>query len=176
VTNLTSAKGPLDLIKRIGFEVLDDTSLCYKPRPGETDRFEVVVDPLSLGDQLDPRDRQVLQDHVGLPVFPFAVKTPDGWVVIVVSRHKKHDAYVTWETMYLGAPEIFARHAPAIAASLLPDAAVVLAVDRRFTREGTEYDYVYEIPVPRFYTKGRMNPQYIDNLYSEVAMLNMKLY
>lgn len=176
VTNLTSAKGPLELIKRIGFEVLDDQSLCYRPRPSQPNRFDVVADPLSLGDVLPEPCRKVLKDHIGLPLYPLAIKTPDGWVVIVVSKHKKHDEYVTWETMYLGQPEIFARHAPAIAASILPDTGAVLAVDRRFTRAGTECDYIYDIPVPRFYTKGRMNPHYIDNLYSEVAMLNMKLY
>jgi predicted N-acetyltransferase YhbS len=176
VTNLTSAKGPLELIKRIGFEVLDDQSLCYRPRPSQPNRFEVTHYPLSLGDVLAPQDRQILQDHIGLPVYPMAVKTPDGWCVIVVAKHKKHDEYVTWETMYLGQPKLFAQHAHAIAASILPDTGAVLAVDRRFTRDGTEYDYIYYIPVPRYYTKGRMNPHDIDNLYSEVAMLNMKLY
>lgn len=40
---------------------------------------------------------------------------------------------------------------------------------------GLPPDRVEEIPVPRFYTPGRMAPENVDHLYSEVMLLDMKL-
>lgn len=78
--------------------------------------------------------------------------------------------------MYLGDRGLFGRYARAIADSILPAKAAVLSVDRRFVTPGVLPDAVQTISVPRFYTAGRMPAEDVDNLYSEIVLLDLKLY
>ena len=171
-TNLTSAKGALPLVDRIGFKVLDAQRVVW--RHTGTDTLPYTLDP--LGDaQLDAVDTQVLMDHVGLTLKPAVIETPDGPLTLVLSVKQKVDAYVTHEVLYVGQPDLLMRHAQAVADTLLPEQAAVFSVDRRMIPDianGT----VAPIEVPRFYRGTSMRPAEIDHMYSEIVLMDMKLY
>mgnify|MGYP003669432839 FL=1 len=171
-TNLTSAKGALALVDRIGFKVLDAQRVVW--RHSGTNALSFTLDP--LGDaRMEAVDRQVLTDHVNLNLKPVVVETPDGPLTLVLSVKQKVDAHVTHEVLYLGQPDLLARHAQTVADTLLPAQAAVLSVDKRLIPDiasGT----VEPIEVPRFYRGTSMLPAEIDHMYSEIVLMDMKLY
>jgi hypothetical protein len=175
ITNFSSARGAVPVVERAGFSVLDSERLIWRSSDA-TARLPVHHDPLQLGDTLAERDRRVLEDHAGLNLRTLAVETSEGQCVIVLSIKQKHDAYVTHEVMYLGDRALFGRYARAIADSILPAKGAVLSVDRRFVAPGVLPDAIQTIAVPRFYTVGRMPAEEVDNLYSEIVLLDLKLY
>lgn len=175
ITNLSSARRAVPVVERAGFAILDRERLIWRARPAPT-RWPVHTDPLRLGDALAPRDRRVLADHAGLNLRSLAVETPEGLCTLILSVKQKHDDRATHEVMYIGDRALFARHARRIADSILPAEAAELSVDRRFVAEGVTADALEPIPVPRFYTAGRMAAADVDHLYSEIVLLDLKMY
>jgi hypothetical protein len=176
VTNFSSAKLAVQVLIKAGLTVLDKERLVWLPRPGEGG-LTVHRDPLALGDRLTAKDRKIISDHRGLDrLHPMAVETPDGLCVMVVYPQQKHDDFVTHEIMYLADQPLFARHAARIAASMLPDRAAILSLDRRFAAPGIEPDEVREFATPRFCQQGLLPPNEIDMLYSECVLLPIKIH
>lgn len=176
VTNFSSAKLAVDVLIKAGLTVLDKERLVWLPRP-DMAKLKVHDDPLSLGDRLSARARRIIEDHRGLErLRPVAVETPDGLCVMVIYPQQKHDEYVTHEIMYLENQPLFAEHAARIAASVLPDEAAILSLDRRFAAAGIEPDEVREFATPRFCQQGLLPPNEIDMLYSECVLLPIKIH
>lgn len=174
VTDVSSSKGAVPVVERAGLQVLDDTRLIWHARPAVT---PLTVDTSPLADPALPdRDRQVITDHAGLNLETVRVQTPVGPCTLVLSIKQKHDDYVTYEVMYLGQPDLFASHARAIADALLPPSRAILSVDRRLVPDGTVAEATERFAVPRYFTPGRMDPHYLDHMYSEIVLLDIKLY
>lgn len=171
-TNLTSAKAALPLVDRIGFKVLDAQRLVW--RQSGTSPLPQTLDPLADGD-LNGVDAQVLADHADLNLKPMAIETPDGPVTLVLSVKQKVDEYVTHEVVYVGQPDLLATHGRAIADTLLPDLGGVFSIDSRLVADATP-DAIEQIEVPRFYKGTSMLPAEIDHMYSEIVLMDMKLY
>lgn len=173
-TDMSSSKGAVPVVENAGFAVLDTEGLVWHARAtGKV--LPVNLAPLDDPD-LPEIDRRVISDHAGLNLKPLQVLTDDGPCTLVLSIKQKHDDYVTHEVMYLGQPDIFAQHARAIADAVLPRYAAVLSVDRRLVPTSTTSDAVQTFEVPRYYTAGRMDPASLDHMYSEIVLLDMKLY
>ena len=175
VTNFSSAKDAVKVLVKSGLTVLDAERLVWHPRAPQAG-FRVHEDPLSLGADLPDKDRKIIADHQGLRLRHLAVDTPDGLVPMVIYPQKKHDDYVTHEIMYLGNQPVFARHAPQIAAAVLPAEAAILSLDRRFAAPGIEPDEVRAFATPRYCQPGLLKPAEIDMLYSECVLLNIKIH
>ena len=171
-TNLTSAKAALPLVDRIGFKVLDAERFVW--RQGGQTALPFTLDPLSDAD-LGAVDAQVLRDHADLNLKPVTVETSDGPCTLVLSVKQKVDTYVTHEVVYVGQPDLLARHGSAIADTLLLDDRAVFSVDSRLAAGATP-DSVEAIEVPRFYKGDSLLPAEIDHMYSEIVLMDMKLY
>ncbi|NIZ62866.1 hypothetical protein DL239_18000 [Sedimentitalea sp. CY04] len=176
VTDFTSSPGAVHAVKRAGLVELDTQRLIWKPSTSPAQKLPIHPNPLELGNRISTKDKQILQDHLNLPLTPLAIETPNGPLVVVLSIKQKHDDYVTHEVMYLGNRDLFALHARAIADSLLPSSSAILSVDGRLLPASVEPDVIEEFAIPRFYTPGRMAPEDIDHLYTEVVLLGLKLY
>ncbi|MFK7836322.1 MAG: GNAT family N-acetyltransferase [Sulfitobacter sp.] len=175
VTNFSSAKAAVGVLIKSGLTVLDEQRLVWHPQQ-DTAPLVVHEDPLTLGDRLSERDRKIIADHQGLRLRHLAVETPDGLVAMVVYPQKKHDEFVTHEIMHLGDQPLFAQHAKAIAAAVLPERDAILSLDRRFAASGIESDEVRDFATPRYCQPGLLAPSEIDMLYSECVLLNIKIH
>lgn len=175
VTNYSSAKGAVPVVERAGFSVLDSERLIWRAR-GSKATLDIITKPLEKDSILAPKDQKILTDHAGLNVHSYVVKTPDGPCLIMLMIKQKHDDFVTHEVMYLSNSEGFGRNARQIADSILPTRGALLSVDRRFVPSLTPCDAIETFAVPRFYTKGAMDPRDVDHLYSEIVLLDMKMY
>lgn len=174
-TNLSSARGALGVVANVGLKVLD-SERCFW-RAGAGDLLPCDEDPLQGGHGLAARDLQVLRDHAGLNLRAAVVSTPDGPYLAVLSVKQKVDDHISHELLYHNAPDLLARHAPQIARSLLHgQGRAMFYADARFVPEGTEVQGRAAIPVPRFYSPGALPKAQVDLLYSEIVLLDMKLY
>lgn len=171
-TNLTSAKAALPLVHRIGFKILDAERHIWRHSGGAP--LPHTLDPLRDA-TLNPVDAQVLADHADLNLTPVVIDTAEGPLTLVLSVKQKVDEYVTHEVVYVGQPDILARQARAVADSLLPRQAAVFSVDSRLI-SGAHPDATEPIEVPRFYKGNSMLPAEIDHMYSEIVLMDMKLY
>lgn len=171
-TNLTSAKAALPLVNRIGFKVLDAQRFVWWQ--SGTARLSHTLDPLGEA-SLTPVDACVLGDHADLNLKPVTVETADGPCTLVLSVKQKVDEYVTHEVVYVGQPNLLARHGRAVADTLLPEERAVFSVDSRLIT-GAAPDAVEPIEVPRFYKGDSLLPVEIDHMYSEIVLMDMKLY
>jgi RimJ/RimL family protein N-acetyltransferase len=175
VTNFSSSRRAVAAVERAGLSVLDSERVNFRPR-ATRNPLTTYRDPLALGEAIPKADRRVLDDHKDLNLTTLAVETPDGPCTLALSIKRKHDEYVTQDVFHIGNRAAFSRHVRAIADAILPSQDAVLSVDRRFLPEDTDADEVSRIPVPRFYTPGRMPAEDIDAMYSEIVLLDMKIY
>lgn len=175
LTNFTSSRGAVPVVESAGMQPLDRERLLWRSRPAARAGLSVHPEPIRADIGIGAKDRRVLEDHAGLNLMRLAVATPDGPCVLLLSVKRKSDAWLTYEALYLGNRDAFARHARAIADSILPPEGAVLSVDRRLLPAEAEPDAVETFDVPRFYIPGRLPPEEIDYLYSEIVLLDMKL-
>ncbi|KEJ91094.1 GNAT family N-acetyltransferase [Sulfitobacter donghicola] len=171
-TNLTSAKAALPLVDRIGFKVLDDKRFVWRHSGAAPLPFTLA--PLQEAD-LNLADAKVLADHADLNLKPMVIETPDGPVTLVLSVKQKVDEYVTHEVVYVGQSDLLAKHGQAIADTLLPETGAVFSVDSRLAHGATP-NAVEPIEVSRFFKGASMLPAEIDHMYSEIVLMDMKLY
>lgn len=173
VTNFSSAKGAVGVVRGAGMTALDTHRCLWGAGPSDL----TVRTPAQVWDDLSETDKQVLTDHEGLNLTPVVIETPDGLCTLVQSIKRKHDAYVTHEALYVGDQALFARYAGQIAGAVLPAQGAKLSVDARFVGDAGQQAPAQEaFAVPRFFTPGRCDPAAVDLLYSEIVLLDMKLY
>ena len=175
LTNFTSSRDAVHVLESAGLGVLDRERLIWRPQASAITGLPVHFDLAGASAGIGANDRRILADHAELKPTQVAVETPDGLCTMIYSTKRKRDDYLTLEVLYIGDRDLFARHSRAIANSLLPSDGAVLSVDRRFVPPGAAADAVEPIPVPRYYTPGRMQPEHVDYLYSEVVILDMKM-
>ena len=177
-TTFSSVPRALRLMEKAGLVPLDHQRLVWRSRgatapPG----LEAVRDQARFPDLLDSNELRVVSDHAGLGPEAIVVITGEGGTcLLVISVKRKQDDSVTYEVLHMSDRAVFARHARAIADAVLPASGAVLSVDRRFVGLDVAADRVEEIPVPRYFTAGRLAPHQVDFLYSETVLLDLKLY
>ena len=81
------------------------------------------------------------------------------------------------EVLHLGRPALLARHAQAFADAVLAPGDSVLSVDSRLL-DGLETAGAERvpIPVPRYFRSPDLARREVDFLYSEIPLLDLKLY
>jgi len=171
-TNLTSAKAALPLVDRIGFKVLDAQRRIW--RPSGQSALPHTLSPLADA-TLNAVDQTVLSDHADLNLKPVVIETPDGLLTLVLSVKQKVDEYVSHEVVYVGQPDLLGKYGAAVADTLLPPQGAVFCADARLV-SGAATGTIEPIEVARFYKGTRMKPAEIDHMYSEVVLMDMKLY
>jgi len=118
----------------------------------------------------------MLSDHDGLAVRPLLVADGTGTCLVLFTVAKKRDDVSYYDVLHLGNPHFFATRAQAIANSVLPrDRKAVLAADTRLLQGQVCDGAVERLLVPRYYRSSTLRPGQIDNMYSELQLLDLKL-
>ncbi len=177
-TTFSSTPTALRLMKRAGLEMLDDRRFIWEAGY----RFaQPTIEVLSGVSEIEPHlsseQVHVLADHAGLNLRPYLIRygRSDSCLVLLHVKEKGADiAY--YEVLHVGEPAVFSRHAGAFAAAILPPKQAVLSVDSRFLTDDAKPHRVEPIVVPRYYRPVGMGAQDVDFLYSEIVLLDLKLY
>lgn len=173
---LTSSGRTPPILARLGYHVLETERLVWqagaRPRPAPL----LEHDPGRIAAALGPAARRLLADHAGLPVRPLLLAAEGESALLMLSVVRKDEEILWYDVMHAGAPAVFARHAQAVADAILPEPGARLAIDRRLLRGAAAPEASIEtLSVPRFLKSARLEPADIDNLYSELQLLDLKL-
>jgi predicted N-acetyltransferase YhbS len=176
-TILTSSAKTLHILSAVGYGILDEERRIWRRRAGARSA-EVMVerDPGRMTAHLRPSERRLLADHAGLPAVPLMVHADGRRVLVVVVPKLKAGGVRHWDVLHVGDAGLFAATAQGLADVLIgPDENAVLAADLRFVADGGIEGERERFAVPRFFKSARLLRAEIDNLYSEVQLLDLKL-
>ena len=178
-TTFSSVPRVLPMMEKVGLEPLDRERLVWRrgPPAGRPSGIRVLRGMDAVASSVSPAERRLLDDHAGFELHPFLIEAEGESCLVILSIRRKAADVGYHEAFYIGSPALFAAHAQAFADAILPDRQSLLAVDRRFL-DGIDLRGETEaIPVPRYFrpTAG-VTGRDVDFLYSETALLNLKLY
>ena len=172
---LTNSRKPLGIVEGLGFRVLEDHRYLWRKSATADAVVSIVDDPIELRACVEPHQVQLLNDMQGLPLVPMALQYRDQQALMFFSIKQK-SADITWfDLMYVSDPELFKLGAQALANQLLPDKPAVLAADGRFFRLPPAGIEAERLPVARYFISETVAPHELDNLYSELQLLDLKL-
>lgn len=172
---LTNSRKPLGIVEALGFRVLEDHRYEWR-RTGIADSTVVIKDdPQSFRSALRPDHCQILDDMTGLPLVPLLVDYAGRQALLFFSIKKKGENVTWFDLMYVSDPELFAQCAQSLANLLLPEGAAVLAADGRFFRVPPQEGVAVPLTVARYFISESVEPFELDNLYSELQLLDLKL-
>ncbi len=174
-TTFSSNPPALRLMAKAGLGLLDERRFLWR-RTGEATGIEVLTGLPAVLPEVRDDERRILEDHRNLPVQPHLLRTPEGDCLVIFSLKQKGADIAYHEVLHLGCPARLARHAQAFANAILTPDASVLAIDQRFL-DGFEITAESEpISVPRYFRSPDLAAREVDFLYSEIPLLDLKLY
>ncbi len=176
-TTFSSNPPALRLMAKAGLVLLDDRRLIWDGKATKATDVVVTKNPDIAGEGLSERSRQILADHAGLNVLPYLIEPKDQPSYLVLVHVKKKGADIAYhEALHVEDPAAFTRHAGSFASAILPPKKALLSVDSRFCTGAANPDRVEEIEAPRFVRPTDVEPANVDFLYSEIVLLDLKLY
>ncbi len=175
-TNFTSDRPVLRLFDRAKFRVLDDRRFLWQPSGRRAQKIEVLDDPAAIRDQLVPEARALLDDHAGFNLRAYLIRAAEGACLVMLAVMVKGDDIAYHEVLHLSDKQIFARHVQAFADRVLPPEQAVLAVDSRLLHGVAVAAQSAPLPVPRYFKSAHVEPWQVDFLYSEIILLDLKLF
>jgi acetoacetyl-CoA synthetase len=166
------------LFRRGPYSVLAEDYHMYVPGQGGrgTRAFgaSVTGDVDAIRRELEPADRQILDDHRAWDVrhFLLTARGEARYSYVVTRRWKywRRDLVPVSEMLYVSDKSLAARHFERLKLGiLLRDRSLVLASERRFLGEAAPMGHV--VRRPRFFRSETLEASDIDNLYSEAVLL-----
>lgn len=178
ITNLSPNEVAFAVFRRLGFDVLERHSTLLSPhrilgwshwRSGTR-----VSDPLvRRAEVLGEGERRILEDHRDCAHHAVA-EHPEGhcYVVYTIGRRWYQRSV---RIHHLGARELFARCLPGLQLHWLRRHGATLAECDGRLLEGSGLSGTWNVPRtnPRLFRPAGLEPAQIDNLYSEVVLLNL---
>lgn len=175
VTFTTYSSNPpaLSVCLKAGMVPLETHRLIWYPRKNEAGGIKLSRDFSSV----DAVSRNALKHHEGLNIHPFTFETSGQTHLAVFSIKKKGEDIAYHEALYISNRSAFAENAQAIADALLPDEKSLMSVDSRFMDGlAVNPDEKQPLPVQRGFQSAGLKASEMDFLYSEIPLLDLKLY
>lgn len=177
-TILTSSSKTRRILDAVGYRELDAERRVWRRRrgTGPTRAITLVEDPARIMAEVDAASRRLLRDHQGMPVRPMLIGADGRTCLLVFSVKLKGDDVTYWDLLHVGDRGFFGAHAQDLADTILREnEKAVLAADLRFVDPSAQDGERERFAVPRFVKTTRLRPEEIDNLYSEIQLLDLKL-
>lgn len=172
---LTNSRKPLGIVEALGFRVLESHRYLWRKGKPSVTPITVIKDSATIKPLVKPFQRKMIEDLAELPVVPMLLQVDKQQTLLFFSIKRKKNDVIWFDVMHVSNPKLLTRHAQALATALLPDEPSVLSADGRFVHEPSseaEYD---PLPVARYFVSQRVEPHELDNLYSELQLLDLKL-
>jgi GNAT superfamily N-acetyltransferase len=176
-TILTSSSKTRKVLDAVGYRELDTERRVWRRQgtaPGRA--IALVEDSARIMAEVDAPSRRLLRDHAGMPVRPMAIGAGGRICLLVFSIKLKGDDVAYWDVLHVSDRALFSAHAQDLADTILPEnEKAVLAADLRFVDPSAHDGEREPFAVPRFFKTTRLRAEEIDNLYSEIQLLDLKL-
>ncbi len=168
------------LLAKIGWQEMEDKRL-YWDRSDEPATATVMalgsMDEAVGAPGLDDGQRRILADHRGLKAEAHLLDAgAEGRCLLVSYVKLKGEDIAHREILHAGDRALLGRHARAYANAVLPRDKAVLSLDSRFVAPLTRADREAPLEINRYFRPHDLEAGDIDFLYSEVLLLDLKLY
>ncbi len=182
ITDLTPAKNVYQIQNKLGFKDLDAEGRLLLPfgrrlsqpkyAPATRTHDSAVIEKKLIG-----QDLKIFNDHQQYPCFHFLL-TGNGrqCYIIYTKLRRKRIPYA--HLHYISDPDLFALAYRDIRQSILSHAkAYFLLIDSRLVKnKKLPLSICLPYRAPKQYMSSTLQPEQIDNLYSELVMLNLRTH
>lgn len=172
---LTNSRKPLGIVEALGFRVLENHRYLWRKEKLAVTSMNLIKDATSIKLLLKPFQRKMMDDMASLPVVPMLMQVNGQQSLLFFSIKRKKNDVLWFDLMHVSDRVLFTRNAQALASALLPDDPSVLAADGRLVNEPSSEAEYEPLPVARYFVSQRVEPYELDNLYSELQLLDLKL-
>jgi hypothetical protein len=178
ITNITATESVYRISKDTGFQDLDHYMRVLPPLPGLSGllpgkRCRLVSDPAVIPGYLQGDELTIFRDHAPFACSHFLLVSKTGRCYVILSRIIKKGVPLAF-VQYIGDPQIFFEHIHRVKLRVcLKMKAAALVIDERFL-QGRRLSRSFRIKPERHRLyKSALRPEEIDNLYSELILLNI---
>jgi hypothetical protein len=182
ITDLTPAKNVYKIQNNLGFKDLDAEGRLLLPfgrrlfQPKYSATY-LTHDLAAIENKLEGQDLKIFNDHRPYPCFHFLLSGKDRYCYIIYTKlRRKRIPYS--HLHYISDPDLFALAYRDIRKSLLCHAkAYFLLIDSRLVKnKKLPVSICLPYRAPKQYMSSTLKPEQIDNLYSELVMLNLRTH
>jgi hypothetical protein len=181
LTDLSSLQELFPLARRMGFHALDTNLTVLSPflfpeirKP--LDAIQILHDPILIQSHLSPSDLRLCGDHQSYDYCQhLLIRRAAQYCYVIYTVQRSHFPYCYIQ--FISNPGLFAQQSIEIRRAIADRQKLrLLLVDSRLVKE-LHLPWTVELPMPfiKLYRSERLTPPQIDNLYSELVLLNFNL-
>ncbi|MGL6344789.1 MAG: hypothetical protein ACRC80_37265, partial [Waterburya sp.] len=177
ITDLSASDNAIAIAKRLGFQELDTRMVILPNVLGGINhhpQLKIITEKSLIQSHLEPSEQRLLADHNYQPrCHHLLVKMGEEHCYLIftlVKNAKFPYSYI----QYLGNPKLFARFSLPIRQAIAKiNQTFWVLVDQRMLK-GVKPTLSFDLPIEvcKLYTSSKIKPEEIDNLYSELVILD----
>jgi len=177
LTDLSASDKVLRIMKRLGFRELESELKVLLPYPlarGPSD-VRLTQEQNEIESVLKGNDLKLFRDHENLTSCShLLLYGPNGYCYLIYSTVKNVTKYSYNYIHYLSNPIRFREYHGVIRSKIISITKIpFIVVDSRLVRNvHLPFSYTLSLTPPRLYRSAHLEPEQIDNLYSELVLLN----
>ena len=175
ITDLSPTEGVIAISKRLGFKELDrQIEILPYIWGGIGKHIKITTDIWEIQSRLEAAEQKLLQDHQSYARCHHLLAEAEGQSCYLIFTLVKNTKVSYSYIQYLGNAKFFARYSLAIRRAIAQiSQTFLILVDTRLL-QGEKLPLRFNLPIEicRLYKSSSVKPQEIDNLYSELILID----
>jgi hypothetical protein len=177
ITDLSASDNTIAIAKRLGFQELDTRMVVLPSVFGGINhhpQLKIITEKSLIQSQLQPLEQRLLEDHSSQPRCHHLLIKADGEHCYLIFTLVKNAKFPYSYIQYLGNPKLFDRFSLPIRQAIAKiNQTFWVLVDHRMLK-GVKPTLSFDLPIEacKLYKSSKIKPEEIDNLYSELVILD----
>lgn len=181
LTDLSPSRAVCRLSQRLGFQELDSQVIIIFPFKLWLNNFkikdyQITQDQKLILTYLHHEDQKILADHQKYQCDHLLLSLGDNYCYLLYTNHH-HEVITYSHIQYVSDCKIFAQYSDVICQAIVQkNKTRLVVIDKRMVKN-LNIPFSIESPfkLPRLYKSSTLKPENIDNLYSEIILLNISV-
>jgi hypothetical protein len=182
ITDMTPSRTVYQIQKKLGFKDLDASGRVLLPfgrrlSGPKAPRTHIIHEPSQIKNKLEGENLKIFNDHINYPCCHLLAVADDRHCYIVYARQKNRRLPYA-HVHYISDPDFFALVYRDIRHSILAESrACFIMIESRHVRHlSLPLSFSLSFRAPKQYLSSTLKPEQIDNLYSEIILLNLRTH
>lgn len=176
ITDLTPSEAVCRLLKQVGFRILDSRLQMLLPTPIGPGSVVMTHDPAEILAGSEPEEQRIVADHVRFPRCGIVRARRDRATCLAVYTSVSGGRFSYAHVHFVSNPAFFARWSGRFRAEIAARTRTpwVIIEPRFLPSQWIPAWVTLPFPWPKVYRSPDRRPDQIDNLYSELILLNLR--
>jgi hypothetical protein len=182
ITDLTPSRKVYRIQKKLGFKDLDARGRVLLPFgrrlfAPKSPRIQITHEPSLIKSKLAGGHLKILNHHLNYPCSHLLAAAEDRYCYIIYAKQKNKRLNYA-HVHFISDPDFFSLVYRDIRQSILSESkACYILIDSRFVRNlSLPISFSLPFRAPKQYLSPTLKPEQIDNLYSEIMLLNLRTH